>query len=71
MSHHISPLSTPLNPSQRRVSVLPVALLPSAPHVLAATLESGAQVNVPIFIEEGEVVRIDTDDRKYLGRANN
>jgi elongation factor P len=39
--------------------------------VLAATLESGAQVNVPIFIEEGEVVRIDTDDRKYLGRANN
>jgi len=36
-----------------------------------ATLESGATVNVPIFIEEGEIVRIDTDEGKYLGRVNN
>jgi len=35
-----------------------------------ATLETGAIVNVPIFIEEGEMVRIDTDDKKYLGRSN-
>jgi len=35
-----------------------------------AVLETGATVNVPIFIEEGEMVRIDTDDRKYLGRDN-
>jgi len=25
---------------------------------------------VPMFIEEGEMVRVDTDDRKYLGRVN-
>jgi len=35
-----------------------------------ATIEGGATINVPIFIEEGEVIRIDTDDRKYLGRDN-
>ena len=34
-------------------------------------LETGASLNVPIFIEEGEVVRVDTDERKYLGRVNN
>jgi elongation factor P len=34
------------------------------------TLETGAQVNVPMFINEGELVRVDTEDRKYLGRAN-
>ena len=34
------------------------------------TLETGASVNVPMFIEEGEMVRVDTDERKYIGRAN-
>ena len=33
------------------------------------TLETGATLNVPMFIEEGEFVRVDTDDRKYLGRS--
>ena len=33
-------------------------------------LETGATLNVPIFIEEGEMVRVDTDERKYLGRSN-
>ena len=33
-----------------------------------ATLEGGATINVPIFIDIGEEVRVDTDDRKYLGR---
>ena len=33
-----------------------------------ATLEGGAVINVPIFIEIGEEVRVDTDERKYLGR---
>ena len=32
------------------------------------TLETGASLMVPVFIEEGEMVRVDTDDRKYLGR---
>jgi elongation factor P len=34
-----------------------------------ATLETGLQVQVPQFIEIGEVVRIDTADGKYLERA--
>lgn len=34
-----------------------------------ATLETGLQVNVPQFIEIGEVVRVDTAERKYLERA--
>ena len=34
-----------------------------------ATLETGAKVNVPLFIEEGEVVMVDTRTGQYLGRA--
>ena len=35
----------------------------------AATVETGAVVQVPIFIEEGEVIQIDTRSGEYLGRA--
>ena len=36
----------------------------------AATVETGAVIQVPIFIEEGEVIQIDTrDGGEYLGRA--
>ena len=35
-----------------------------------ATLETGATVNVPLFINQDEKVRIDTRDGSYLGRAN-
>jgi elongation factor P len=34
-----------------------------------AVLESGATVNVPLFIDPGERVRIDTRSGEYLGRA--
>lgn len=34
-----------------------------------AVLESGATVAVPLFIERGEVVRVDTRSGDYLGRA--
>jgi elongation factor P len=34
-----------------------------------ATLETGLVINVPGFIEEGEVVRVDTSECKYLERA--
>uniref|UniRef100_A0A7S2UXP2 Elongation factor P n=1 Tax=Fibrocapsa japonica TaxID=94617 RepID=A0A7S2UXP2_9STRA len=34
-----------------------------------AKLESGATVNVPLFISEGDEIRVDTIDRKYLGKA--
>jgi len=34
-----------------------------------ATVETGLKIQVPPFISEGEVVRIDTTDGKYLERA--
>lgn len=34
-----------------------------------ATVETGALVQVPIFIEEGEIIQIDTRTGDYLGRA--
>ena len=35
----------------------------------AATVETGAVIQVPIFIEEGEVIQIDTRTGEYLSRA--
>ncbi|MBQ9972396.1 MAG: elongation factor P [Firmicutes bacterium] len=35
----------------------------------AATVETGAIIQVPIFIEEGEVIQIDTRTGDYLGRV--
>ena len=34
-----------------------------------ATLESGVEVQVPLFIDEGEVIRVDTETGKYVSRA--
>jgi elongation factor P len=35
----------------------------------SATLESGVVVQVPLFIEEGETVRVDTRSGEYVSRA--
>ena len=35
-----------------------------------ATLETGAIVRVPLFIQQGEIVKVDTRTGEYLGRAN-
>ncbi len=35
----------------------------------AATLESGVTVQVPLFIEEGESIRVDTRNGEYVSRA--
>ena len=35
-----------------------------------ATLETGAVIQVPLFIEEGDVLRIDRREDKYLSRVN-
>jgi elongation factor P len=35
----------------------------------AATLESGVSIQVPLFIEEGEMVRVDTRSGEYVSRA--
>lgn len=34
-----------------------------------AKLETGFVINVPLFIEEGEIVKVDTRTGQYLGRA--
>ena len=34
-----------------------------------AIVETGAQVLVPLFINQGEVIKIDTRTGEYLGRA--
>jgi elongation factor P len=34
-----------------------------------AKLETGLVINVPLFIEEGEVIKVDTRTGQYLGRA--
>ena len=34
-----------------------------------ATVETGAIIQVPIFIEEGEMIQIDTRSGEYLGRS--
>ena len=34
-----------------------------------ATLETGAEIKVPLFINEGDVVKIDTRTGEYLSRA--
>ncbi len=35
-----------------------------------ATLETGAEIQVPLFITTGEKLKVDTRDGRYLGRAN-
>ncbi len=35
-----------------------------------ATLETGAEIKVPLFIENGTKVKVDTRDGSYLGRVN-
>tara|TARA_B110000003_G_C16561074_1_gene500440 strand:+ start:615 stop:1172 length:558 start_codon:yes stop_codon:yes gene_type:complete len=34
-----------------------------------ATLETGLTIQVPLFIKEGELVRVSTSERTYMGRA--
>ncbi|MGO4987546.1 MAG: elongation factor P [Gallicola sp.] len=37
--------------------------------VKPATVETGATVNVPLFVEEGDVIKIDTRSNEYLSRV--
>ena len=34
-----------------------------------ATLETGAVIQVPLFVEEGQRVKVDTRTKEYLSRA--
>ena len=35
----------------------------------SATLETGLQIRVPLFIKDGEKVRVTTESREFAGRA--
>jgi len=35
-----------------------------------ATLETGAEIQVPLFVTTGEKVKVDTRDGRYLGRIS-
>jgi elongation factor P len=35
-----------------------------------ATVETGSQVMVPLFLTTGERIKVDTRDGRYLGRVN-
>ena len=35
-----------------------------------ATLETGAEINVPLFLNTGDRIKVDTRDGRYLGRVN-
>jgi len=35
-----------------------------------ATLETGAEINVPLFLNTGDKIKVDTRDGRYLGRVN-
>jgi len=34
-----------------------------------ATLETGLEIRVPLFIKEGEKVKVSTENRTFAGRA--
>jgi elongation factor P len=34
-----------------------------------ATLESGVEVQVPLFINEGEMIKVNTENAEYMSRA--
>ena len=38
-------------------------------HVKPGTVETGAEVRVPLFISEGELITIDTRNGAYIGRV--
>ena len=35
-----------------------------------ATLETGAEIKVPLFLNTGDKIKVDTRDGRYLGRVN-
>ena len=35
-----------------------------------ATLETGAEIQVPLFLNTGDKIKVDTRDGRYLGRVN-
>jgi elongation factor P len=36
-----------------------------------ATIETGAKVNVPLFVDNGEIIRVNTETGEYVERVRN
>lgn len=68
--HHPVSIELPVSVSLKVTSSAPGAKGDTSGRALKpATLETGLVVNVPLFIEEGEIVMVDTRTGEYLGRA--
>ena len=71
MSAHLNTTSAPGRAGQ---SERPVDACARRPDVVARTkpakLSTGAVVNVPLFVKEGEWVKVDTRTGEYLERVN-
>ena len=50
---------------------LPGSVVLTITHTEPATVETGAEIQVPLFINEGDRVKINTEDGSYTGRENN
>lgn len=59
--------------STRQTTILHTINTRRPPHATGgtkpATLETGAVINVPLFIETGELIKIDTRTDTYLSRS--
>ena len=49
---------------------LPASVILTNAGTKPATVETGAEIQVPLFVGEGEKVKVDTRDGSYLGREN-
>ncbi|MFH0764213.1 MAG: elongation factor P [Candidatus Omnitrophota bacterium] len=68
--HHPVAIELPVSVSLKITESAPGAKGDTSGRALKpATLETGLTINVPLFIEEGEVVLVDTRTGEYLGRA--
>jgi hypothetical protein len=50
-------------------SRITVAECCACPIWITAALETGLEVRVPLFIKEGEKVKVSTESREFAGRA--
>ena len=68
--HQPVTISLPVNVSLKIIESAPGAKGDTSGRAMKpATMETGLVVNVPLFIEEGEIVMVDTRTGEYLGRA--
>lgn len=68
--HHPVTIEIPVSVSLKIVSSAPGAKGDTSGRAMKpATMETGLVVNVPLFIDEGETVMVDSRTGEYLGRA--